>query len=348
MSERRSTVVAELDPGQTGRWDRFVDAHPDATFFHKSAWKPVIERGFGQRVFQLAAWRSGEIVGVLPLVHLRNRLFPRALVSTAFCVHGGPVARDARALEALDAAAVALGSRLDVQHIEYRGRPGVGEDWTARGDLYATFRKPIDPDPDVNLKAIPRKQRAVVRKALAGDLSVTTGDDVGLFHGLYATSLRNLGTPVFSRRYLQALIDGFPEPEREIRVIRHAGTPVAGVLSFYFKDEVLPYYAGGTPECRGVGAHDLMYWTLMQDAAARGCRSFDFGRSKVATGAFAFKKNWGFEPEPLVYAYKLIRGSHVPDTTPSNPKYARAIAAWQRLPLWLANRIGPPIARELG
>ena len=72
------------------------------------------------------------------------------------------------------------------------------------------------------------------------------------------------------------------------------------------------------------------------------------GRSKVGTGAYAFKKNWGFAPEPLVYEYRLVRAGAVPDTNPANPKYARAIAAWRRLPLWLANRLGPPIARELG
>jgi FemAB-related protein (PEP-CTERM system-associated) len=348
VSERRPTVVAELEPGQGGHWDRFVEAHPEATFFHKSAWKPVIERGFGQRVVQLAAWRADELVGVLPLVYLRNRLFPRALVSTAFCVYGGPVARDPRALQALDQAAVELGERLGVRHVEYRGGGPASDGWVARGDLYATFRKAIDPDQDANLKAIPRKQRAVVRKALNGDLTVATGDDARLFHSLYATSVHNHGTPVFSRRYVDALLEAFPTQAREIRVIRSAGTPVAGLLSFYFREGVLPYYAGGTPEGRGLGAHDLMYWTLMRDAAARGCRTFDFGRSKTGTGAYAFKKNWGFEPDPLTYHYKLIRGSEVPDTTPANPKYARAIAAWRRLPLWLANRIGPPIARELG
>jgi len=120
------------------------------------------------------------------------------------------------------------------------------------------------------------------------------------------------------------------------------------VLSFFFRNEVLPYYGGGTPRARHLGANDFMYWELMTRAADRGARLFDFGRSKIGTGSFAFKKNWGFEPEPLHYQYWLQPGREIPDHNPLNPKYRTMIAAWKRLPLPIANIIGPAIVRGIG
>jgi FemAB-related protein (PEP-CTERM system-associated) len=119
-------------------------------------------------------------------------------------------------------------------------------------------------------------------------------------------------------------------------------------MSFYDRGEVLPYYGGGTSAARQVAGHDFMYWEVMRHAAARGCTSFDFGRSKVGTGAFSFKKNWGFAPTPLLHRFRLAPGAEIPDHNPLNPKYALFIAAWKRLPLPVANIIGPHIVRGIG
>ena len=347
MSERHPLSVAEPGADQRAAWDRFVREHPDGTFFHLSGWKPVLESAFKHKVTLLAAWRGREIHGVLPLVELRNRIFAKALVSTAFCIYGGPVARDREAGAELDAAARALAERRGVDFLEYRLRVPFDADRPCRDDLHATFRKRIDGDHDANLKAIPRKQRAVVRKAIEGDLESHVTDSLDSFYRLYATSVRNLGTPVFGRRYLDALKAEFGDA-CDVLLVSRDGAPVSGVLSFYFRDEVLPYYGGGTPAARRLGANDFMYWELMRHAADRGYRTFDFGRSKVGSGAYAFKKNWGFTPERLSYEYYLVKANALPDTNPSNPKYRRAIAAWRRMPLWLANCIGPAVARELG
>lgn len=348
MSVRQALTVEELAAGREADWDSFVRAHPEGTFFHRAGWKPVLEGAFGHRVHLLAAWRGRTLVGALPLVALRNRLFARALVSVAFGAYGGPLAQDREAGAALDRAATALGARLGVAYVEYRLHAPRNPDWPRREDLHATFRRAITDDADANLKAIPRKQRAVVRKALAAeDLSVAAPGALATFYDLYAESLRNLGTPVFARRYLERLTTVFGDA-CEVLLVREKGRPVSGVLSFYDGETVLPYYGGGVPSARKSGANDLMYWALMCRAAERGCRVFDFGRSKVGTGAYAFKKNWGFKPAPLIYEYYLVKARAVPETNPLNPKYRHAIAAWQRLPLWLANRVGPPLARELG
>lgn len=352
MSERRSVSVDTLPAGREADWDRFVRAHAEGTVFHLSAWKPVIERAFRQRGHLLAAWRGGELVGVLPLTHLNNRLFPSALVANAFCVTGGPLACDAEARRQLDAAALTLGERLGVHHLEYRlgaaGRDSPpAEGWQRKDDLYVTFRKPIAADHDANMKAIPRKQRAMVRKAIGLGLESRVTADTDAFFQVYAESVRNLGTPVFTRRYPRLLQAAFGEA-CETLLISYEGRPVSAVMSLYFRGEVLPYYGGGTAAARALAANDFMYWEVMRRAAARGCTSFDFGRSKVSTGAYAFKKNWGFAPQPLAYDTRLVRGRELAEVNPLNPKYARRIRIWQRLPRAVANALGPPIARELG
>jgi FemAB-related protein (PEP-CTERM system-associated) len=210
-----------------------------------------------------------------------------------------------------------------------------------------TFRRPISPDADENMRAIPRKQRAMVRKGAKAGLRAQVHRDVGRHYATYAESLRNLGTPVFARRYLAELQWAFGE-DCEILSIEHGGRAVASCMSFYFRDEVLPYYGGGTREARALAGNDFMYWEVMERARQRGSRWFDFGRSKRGTGSYDFKRFWGFEPQQLYYEYYLVRAAAVPELSPTNPRYGRLIAAWQRLPLWLARLAGPPLAKYLG
>ena len=187
----------------------------------------------------------------------------------------------------------------------------------------------------------------MVRKGIERGLAATVDRDVDALHPIYAESVRNLGTPVFSRRYFRILADTFGS-DMDVLTVHDGPTPVASVMNFYWRDEVLPYYGGGTAAARECHANDFMYWEVMRHAAARGAKMFDYGRSKVGTGSFAFKKNWGFVPEPLQYCFRLAPGAAVPEVNPLNPKYRLFIAAWKRLPLPVANVIGPHIVRGLG
>lgn len=299
-----SLVVHQLDARAAPRWDAFVARAPQASFFHRAGWQPVLERSFRHKSYFLYAEAAGEIQGVLPLVHINSRLFANGLISTPFCVAGGPVAVDAAAYAALDQHALALMARLGADFLEYRCPVQPHPGWTQKTGLYAGFERPLPADEAANLAAIPRKQRAVVRKALAGDLEAALDDGIEPFYRLYAESLRNLGTPVFAKRYFRELRAVFGA-DCEILTVSRAGRPISSVLSFHFRDTVLPYYTGASPEARRLGAADLMYWRLMRHAVGRGATRFDFGRSKEGTGPYAFKKNWGFTPTPLTHVYQL-------------------------------------------
>ena len=175
----------------------------------------------------------------------------------------------------------------------------------------------------------------------------TVEDDVNTLYRCYSESVRNLGTPVFAKRYLEILAQVFGS-DCEVTVIRNGATPVAAVMSFFFRNEVLPYYGGGTLEARAVKGNDFMYWSVMESAREKGLTMFDYGRSKVGTGAYRFKKHWGFEPQPLSYEYFLSAIDQMPDLSPNNPKYKMFIGMWQRLPLALSQRVGPFLAKSLG
>ncbi|WP_193369804.1 FemAB family XrtA/PEP-CTERM system-associated protein [Pelagibius marinus] len=340
-----SVQVNCLD-GTDPAWDRFVEGRPEATFFHLSAWKAVIEESFGHKCHYLVARQAGEIVGILPLTHVRGRLFGNSLLSNAFGVYGGPLVATPAALAALDDAALTLAQDLRAERIEYRLREPQHPDWPTNRTTYVTFRKAIEPDPARAMAAIPRKQRAMVRKGIKEGLVGEIDTDVSRFYPLYAESLRNLGTPVLGRRYFECLKTIFRDAS-EVVTITLGGRPLASVLSFFFRDEVLPYYGGGCKAARNHAANDFMYWVVMSRACEARLGVFDFGRSKVGTGSYAFKKHWGFDPRPLHYEHRLLRLNDVPDITPLNPRYGLMIAAWRRLPLVVANTIGPYIAQEL-
>lgn len=345
MSDLPVSVRAmQADDG--ARWDDFVWACPEATFFHRAGWQAVIERAFGHRTHYLLAERAGSIVGVLPLTEINSRLFGHSLVSNVFCVYGGIAAADDAARSALDTAAQQLARVLKVGHLEYRQLKPFHTDWPSQ-DLYFTFRKAIDPDVEANMLAIPRKQRAMVRKGIKNALVAEIDANVERFFALFADNVKRHGTPALPKRYFALLKEVFGA-DCEVLTVTHQGRVVSSVLTFYFRDEVLPYYAGDTEEARNLAANDFKYWELMRRGCERGYKIFDYGRSKRGTGQFDFKKNWGFEPQPLHYEYFLINIPSVPEHNPTNPKYRLFIELWKRLPTPVANALGPHIVKHLG
>jgi len=338
--------VRPFAEGDEARWDAFVDRAARATFFHRAGWRHVLQNVLRHRCHYLIAERGRDVCGVLPLAEVRSRLFGHALVSLPLCVYGGALADDAGVEDALLAAAVDLASGLRVSHLELRNRASVRPDWP-RQDLYVTFRKTLDADADANLLAVPRKQRAMVRKGIERDLRSAIDHDTTRFFALYADNMHRHGTPPLGARYFAELASTFGDACETLIVTTKDGTPVSGVISFYFRDEVLPYYAGDTEAARNVAANDFKYWSLMRHAVGRGVRVFDYGRSKQGTGSYAFKRNWGFEPSPLAYEYRLFDRDDVPQNNPLNPRYRAMIAVWRRLPRSVVNAIGPMLARNL-
>lgn len=328
-------------------WDAFAQDCPEATFFHRFGWREIIEGVFGHRSHYLVAERGGEMAGILPLAEVKSRMFGHSLASLPFCVYGGPAAIDTETERALIEEATRLAQSLDVEHLELRNRAAKCPAW-AHQDMYVTFRRELLPEAEANLLAVPRKQRAMIRKGIKNGLRGEIDTTVDRFFALYADNAHRHGTPPFAKLYFVRLMEVFRDSCEVLTIVDPRGRPVSGVMSFYFRDEVLPYYAGDTLEARELAANDFKYWELMRRACASGVRVFDYGRSKQGTGSFDFKKNWGFEPAPLSYEFRLLKRETVPQNNPLNPKYRMLIALWRRLPLSVANALGPLIVRNLG
>ena len=351
--------VHRLDPGRDAHrasWDAYVHFHTAATFFHLIGWQAILETVFRHRTHYLYTTSDGQpdgpVNGVLPLAHVRSRLFGNALCSLPFGVYGGVLADNPEAEAALLARAVQLGQELGVPHLEMRHQERRCPEWPEQ-DLYVTFRKRLLPDEEANMLAIPRKQRAMVRKGIKNGLrsvvdTAPGGAGVNRFFALYADNVHRHGTPALPKAYFEALWRTFGPAVEVLTVEDTQGVPVSSVLSFYFRNEVLPYYAGDALAARDLAANDFKYWELMRRACARHLAVFDYGRSKRGTGSFDFKKNWGFEPQPLHYEFRLFTRDAIPQNNPNNPKYQMLIKAWRRLPLGLANRLGPYLVRSLG
>lgn len=345
------TALDLADPAQRAAADAFVMAHPDGTPFHRPAWLLGVARGTGNRAHMLLAVApSGQIVGLLPLHHVKSALFGQALVSSGFAVDGGILARDPAAVSALAAACEGMARDGGIGSVELRGGPVPGEGWALHGGSHLGFARPIAADDEAELLAVPRKHRAELRKALANDaLRVEIGRDARhrrTHYRVYSESVRNLGTPVFPARLFREVLAAFGE-DADILIVHEGDRPVSAVLTLYHQGRVMPFWGGGIGDARRLRSNELMYYRLMAHGRERGMSVFDFGRSKTGSGQATWKKSFGFDPVPLSYHSWSATGERR-DVNPNSPQYQRRIDLWKKLPLPVANLIGPFIARGLG
>ncbi len=335
-----------LDDDRRDAWDHFVKTDPEGSFFHLCGWQRVLEKTLGHPAFYLYALRDQVIVGVLPLAWVKSALFGNSLVSTPFCVYGGALGSD-EVKRALEARAIEIGTELAVDQIELRYKNQQNNHWITRSQ-HATFGCSLAQDDAAILAGIKKNQRALIRKGLQSAMSWHVEQDNNDFYAIYSESLRNLGTPVFSKALIDALQKEFPE-DTDILTIRNDGKAVSSVFNFYYQGQVLPYYGGGKPAARELKSNDFMYYQLMCHAVrSKACHFFDFGRSKLESGAYSYKKHWGMQDELLHYQFYLIKAEQLANLSPNNPKYQLFIKLWQKLPLGVSRWLGPKLAHYLG
>jgi FemAB-related protein (PEP-CTERM system-associated) len=327
-------------------WNEFVNKSSDATAFHQWGWQQIVSEVHKHQNKSLLAIRGNEIVGLMPLFRNKTLLFGHSFSSSPFCPYGGPIGLDDQIRLKLTQFALAESSSdgatfLELRHLNNRVESAQTQ------DIYVTFRKSLSADHDENMLAIPRKQRAMVRKGVQNNLIAEEGS-IRDFFELYEDNIHRHGTPGSPIAFFEAMQHFLPNSTEVLVVRSPAGKVLSAVFSLYFKDEVLPFYAGDLTDARSLAANDFKYWALMQRAVEKGARIFDYGRSKKGTGPFSFKKNWGFEPTQLHYQYYGLMGQPIPENNPLNPKYRRMISVWRKLPRSIVGKVGPIVVRGLG
>lgn len=342
------TPVVLDDRIAADEWDRYVTAQPASTSYHLHAWRRVFERAFGHTTLYIGARRGAALVGVLPLVEMRSRVFGRQLVSLPFVNYGGVLADDPAVERALFDRAAELAGDRGLDHVELRHFTRRFPEAPAKQHK-VTMLLPLAPDTDAMWAILDRKVRNQVRKAEKSGLTSEVGgaELIDAFYPVFATNMRDLGTPVYSKRLFEAVFAALPDRTRMFVVRAADGRPVAAGVGLRYRDTVEMPWASSLREFKASSPNNLLYWEALKHAIATGATTFDFGRSTPHEGTYNFKAQWGAEPVPLCWEYRLLRGRDLPDASPKNAKFSLAIQAWQRLPLWLANRVGPVIVRNI-
>lgn len=344
--------------------------HLQGTFFHLIGWKKVVQKTFAHKPYYLIAEEGNScknsinptnsmnrtstidpknpIVGILPLFSIQSFLFSKSVVSIPFATYGGILADNGEIGIQLLEKAKEITSSDGSEFLEFRNRDGGFANLHGK-DLYVTFRREIFQDLNSNMTAIPRKARRMIRQGEKAGLTYGFGHKelIPPFYEIFARSYHRLGSPVFPKKLFENLLEEFKDQTNILLIKSPDGKPISGVLTFYYKKEVLPYYAGSLFEYRELAPNDFMYWQLMKYGCENGYKIFDFGRSKFNTGSCDFKRHWGFEAQSLPYQYYLNGIEEIPNISPANPKYQKKIEIWQRLPFWTTKLLGPHIVKYI-
>jgi FemAB-related protein (PEP-CTERM system-associated) len=337
----RIRLAADGDPA---RWNAFVAAAPGGNFYQRYEWQQVNHELLGHAVLSLLAERDERVVGVLPLVHMRSRLFGSILSSMPFVNLGGPAAEDDAVEELLVRDACRRARTLGCDYMEIRTNRALGE--LAAVSNRVSMTVPLDGGAGAVWESFSSKHRTNVRRAQQEALEIRSGgiELLDPFYHLLERSWRALGTPLYGKDYFAGILERFGS-DVLIFVAYHRGLPVATAFNGLFRDTVEGLWAAVDPAHRKLQPNYVLYWAMIQHAAESGFRRFHLGRSTADSGGAQFKARWNAAPEPLFWNYHLVRARELPALNPDNPRYQLAIRAWRRLPLVVTRTLGPHLAR---
>jgi len=332
---------------QARAWDDFVEKHPECSNYHRWGWKHAIERGLRWPTFYLMAEDHGGVRGILPLVWQKSQLFGSFVTSLPFLNCGGVVAETQEAKEALVAEAVTIAKEKGAKYLELRQRSDPGLSLPVKTHKVAMVL-PVESDSEKMWGALPHKVRTDIRKSMKADLTAEFGgaDKLDVFYEVFAKNMRDLGTPVYGKKFFAEILRALPH-HSHICVVRYQGRPVAVSFVSEYRGAAEALWSSSDYDFSHLKPNMFLYWSILKYAAEKGWREFDFGRSTVGSGTHRFKKQWGSQEVPLHWAYWVPEGSPLPDLNIENPRYERAIKVWQKLPVGITKIIGPPIVRCL-
>lgn len=327
-------------------WDAFVENHPGGTVFHSTRWLEILRKSYRRPYFHIAILESGRIRGVVSLSRVRGLSGKKSLYSLPFTAYGGLLTDGPETSQALHDECLRLAREEDAGMVHLRNTHPSGLDLPGT-DLNVQFSKPLPATDEACLESIPRKSRATVRKAISNHgLTYVINRDWELLWELSAINLKKLGTPSFPKSFFRVIMEEMGD-KADILFVMHQGRAMCGVMTFYFKDVCNPYFSGSLNESNHTGANNYMYYALMCHGARKGCKVFDFGKSRRGSGSFDFKKNMGFEPKTLPFQFIFNTRKEIPSFNPSNPKLAMFLEIWSRQPLWTSKIAGPILNRFL-
>ena len=362
----------------TNTWDAYVNAHPQATLYHLYNWKNIIEKTYAHKTYYLIAEQQpnnpsnpnnsmNPVVGILPLVHIKHFLFGNSLISIPFFDLGGILADNDEVEKALLTEAVKLAQKLKAKNIELRDTQPLSclRELNPPNPINSTnpsnpitvvtkshkIRMLLDlPESSEELmKSFKSKLRSQIKKPVKEGLKSKIGglELIDDFHEVFLVNMRDLGSPVHSKKLIQNVIEEFPEKAKIVIVYKEA-QPIACSLGVGFKDTLENPWASALRKHSRLSPNMFLYWSMLEYACDNGFKYFDFGRSSPDEGTYKFKKQWGAKPTPLHWQYISLDSKSIEKETPEKSKFDKAIHYWQRLPVSVTNFIGPMIRKYIG
>ncbi|WP_300156349.1 GNAT family N-acetyltransferase [Solidesulfovibrio sp.] len=338
--------VLVVDDAKREAWDAFVAGHPKATPFHRWAWMDAIRRAYGFAPTPLAAWRDGQVAGVLPLVRMRLPGLRGWLVSLPYCDCCGPLAEDAATRQALVDQALEQTRRQGAAGLELRqSRPEAGE------CAKVLIRMALPQGAQQLMASFRSKLRSQINKPKRDGLTAATGgmELLSVFYRVFSRNMRDLGSPVHSLDWFKAVLRGFEDLARVTVVAMSDGTPAAAAIWMVQGRTAFEPWASSLREHNRANPNMLLYWSMLSQAAAAGAEEFDMGRCTPGVGTHRFKLQWGGRELGLAWERFAPSGRRWPPAAKRSPGVSRRALAvcWSRLPLAVANTLGPALRRYI-
>lgn len=350
-------------------WDAYVRAHPRGTLSHLYFWRHIVQRTYRHKtIYLMATSKENEshepndrIVGVLPLVHMDHFFFGRRFLSMPFLDMGGVLADDDEIEEALVLETIKIAEKRKVSRIELRHSDAMrwchpGENHRPAGTFSVVTRShkvsmllDLPESSDALMNGFKAKLRSQVKKPIREGLQSKVGGLELLpdFYEVFSINMRDLGSPVHSKRLMKYVLEYFPE-KADIFVIYQESIPVACGLTLGFEHTLSNLWASSLRKFSRLSPNMLLYWTMLQHACDQGYRCFNFGRSTPDEGTFRFKKQWGAEPHPLHWQFIMHDGSEMEEETDEKAALGKAVEYWKRLPVPVTRIVGPMIRGNIG
>lgn len=351
-SDEVVTVKRLEDDKFSQKWDLYVAHKANSSIYHYWEFKRVIQSAFGHKAVYLAAFnKGGAICGVLPAIEMKSRLFGHFIVSLPCFTYGAALADNENIEHQLCTALFQYAEQEKVQHVELRATHALKnlQGSAATKDKKVSMVRPLPETGEQLWKDIGTKVRAQIKKSQRYGLEIKFGKAELLsdFYSVFSTNMRDLGTPVYAKKFFSQLLKSRFHKQFDIGVVYFEAKPVAGCFLMRHNGMMEIPWASALKTANSMNVNMFMYWEVLQKALQHECRFFDFGRSSKDAGTYRFKKQWGAVPQQLYWYYWLPEGASLPELNPDNPKYKLLISVWQRLPVWLTQLIGPPVVKYL-
>lgn len=311
------------------------------------AWQEAIETAFDHKSMWVGAFDNDQrLQGVIGITVIDSPLFGRYGVSTPFLNYGGVVSVYRDVHDAIFHFLPTILAEFRLAHIEIRSlEPDL---WPVVSTKKVGMIRELPASLDVLDSDLGAKVRAQCKKAQEWNPDIRCGGVELLpdFYRVFSENMRDLGTPVYSKRWFQAILN-HPDIDAHLVVVyRHHKAISAGFLVRHGDLMEIPW-ASTLRSANQLNANMAMYRYILDFSVTSGCRYFDFGRSTEGAGTYQFKRQWGAEPMQHYWYTILPTGMSPPALNPDNPKMKLLIALWKRLPVAIANVIGPWVIKGL-